>query len=103
MAAIFLLPITVIVDRTVSKRLTFGLVGLIVGGYLGIVVFVLTGNPATLLILPGIMATVLLVLSNFEPPHHEKSAKPKKPSEPNLLFEYLKAKKRKVCPLIQFE
>jgi len=39
----------------------------------------------------------------FERVHWERKPKEKKPKEPNLLVEYLKAKKHRFCPLLEFK
>lgn len=78
-----------------------GLLILIVYSFSGILgyFFIHWVYPIALGAASGVTVFILYLVDNYYVPRPPR-LKPLK--EPNLLIEYLKAKKRKICPLIEF-
>lgn len=86
----------------VSFCLGIGIYDIIMGDYIfaGIMFFFAVYNA-----LPrGFFGELIKGINKNRPPKPKKYKAPKikKPKEPNLMWEYLKARKHKVCPLLEF-
>lgn len=100
--------LAIIVISPLHVLLAFGLDGHVVtgSGILDIFFFInfLTGLIVSgLLGLSIVLGSLKLIYWKIEEYLPEKKKQEKKPKQPNILVEYIKAKKEKVCPMIEFK